>query len=105
MTQCPTPGIRIWALGLRRPCRHARRGRKKAVLVVISDGETDLPGRTDRTETESEADLARCGEICAEENIPIYGVAFGQYEGSGDSLVDLAALTGGKTYKVTQPAI
>ena len=81
---------------------HGEGGRKR-VLVVISDGETDLPGRTDRTETESEADLARCGEICAEENIPIYGVAFGQYEGSGDSLADLAALTGGETYKVTQP--
>ena len=41
-------------------------------VLLISDGETDLPGRTDRTETESEADLARCGEICAEEKIDLF---------------------------------
>lgn len=80
----------------------AQEGRKR-ILVVISDGETDLPGSRGRTEAESEAELLRCAQTCASEGIPIYGVAFGQYEGSRDSLADLAARTGGGFYQVARP--
>ena len=73
------------------------------ILVVISDGETDLPGGTGRTEAQSQEDLRASAKICARENIPVYGVAFGQYDGSRDSLTEITAQTGGEVCQVTEP--
>ena len=80
----------------------ADEGRKRIVLV-ISDGETDLPEEGEQAERESEEKLMRCAEACAEEGISIYGAAFAQYDGSRDSLTDIAELTGGEVYQVSRP--
>ncbi len=73
------------------------------ILVVISDGETDLPDGTGRTEVQSREDLMQCVETCSQEQIPVYGIAFGQYEGDQDSLLEIASRTGGEACQVTKP--
>lgn len=76
---------------------------RERILVVISDGETDLPGGTGRTEDQSREDLMQCVETCSREQIPVYGIAFGQYEGDQDSLWEIASRTGGEACQVTKP--
>ena len=76
---------------------------RERILVVISDGETDLPGGTGRTEDQSREDLMQCVETCSREQIPVDGIAFGQYEGDQDSLWEIASRTGGEACQVTKP--
>lgn len=70
----------------------------RKTMVLISDGETDLPENNGRTEEQSNQELEQCIRQSKEENIQIYTVAFGQYEGSGEVLQDIAAETGAESY-------
>ena len=81
------------AYGLLSTDRNARQ-----IMVLISDGETDLPKASGRTEEQSNLELEQCVRRCKEENIQIYTVAFGQYEGSKAILKEAAAQTGAESY-------
>lgn len=72
----------------------------RQIMVLISDGETDLPGGSARTEEQSNEELKQCVRRCKEENIEVYTVAFGRYGGSKAVLQDIAAQTGAKSYSV-----
>lgn len=57
-------------------------GRKK-ILVLISDGESDLGGSVTGRELEmSEDDLAFAAEACHNADIPVYTIDFGKIDGS-----------------------
>lgn len=75
----------------------------RQIIVLISDGETDLPKSNERTEEQSNEELKRCVRRCKEENIEIYTVAFGQYGGSTEVLEDIAAQTGSVSYSARGP--
>ena len=64
--------------------------RKKAI-VLISDGESDLQGsETGRSLQNSEMDIDYVLDQCREQNIPIYTIAFGTYDGDVQSLSELS---------------
>lgn len=48
----------------------------RKIMVLISDGETDLPQGKERTEEQSNQELEQCVCQCQEEGIQIYTVAF-----------------------------
>lgn len=73
------------------------------MIVLISDGETDLPKGTERTEEQSNQELEQCVRQCKAENIQIYTVAFGQYDGSEAVLEEIAAKTGAESYSAQGP--
>lgn len=75
----------------------------RKMMVLISDGETDLPKGSGRTQEQSDQELNRCVSQCEEENIQIYTVAFGQYDGSKAALEDIAARTGAGSYSAQGP--
>lgn len=75
----------------------------KRIIVLISDGETDLKGQNGRTIEQSNQDLARCLEKCKAEGIQIYTIAFGAYEGNQRTLEHLASETGAESYSVESP--
>lgn len=78
-------------------------GNARQMMVLISDGETDLPKGGERTEEQSNLELEQCVRQCREENIQIHTVAFGQYEGSEAILEELAAETGAGSYSAEGP--
>ena len=75
----------------------------RRLMVLISDGETDLPKDSERTEEQSNRELEQCVERCKEEDIQIYTVAFGQYEGSRAVLEEIAAKTEAENYSAQGP--
>jgi len=75
----------------------------RQMMVLISDGETDLPKGIERTEEQSALELEQCIQKCSEENIQIYTVAFGQYDGSQAVLNEAASKTGAKSYSAQGP--
>lgn len=75
----------------------------RRIMVLISDGETDLPRSSERTEEQSNLELEQCVRQCIEENVQIYTVAFGQYDGSKDSLEEIAIKTGAESYSARGP--
>ena len=78
-------------------------GRKK-ILVLISDGESDLGGSvTGRDLEASKADLAFATEACHNADIPVYTIAFGKFDGSMQVLETISQRTGAQTYKVENP--
>lgn len=92
-------------LGLRYACEqfNQENGRRK-ILVLISDGESDLDGSVTRRSLEiSEDDLAFATEVCHKGNIPVYTIAFGEFDGSTQVLESISQRTGAKTYKVENP--
>lgn len=86
------------AYGLLSTERNARQ-----IMVLISDGETDLPKAGGRTQEQSSLELEQCVRRCKEEDIQIYTVAFGQYEGSKAILQEAAAQTGAESYSAEGP--
>lgn len=78
-------------------------GNSRRIIVLISDGETDLPRGSERTKEQSDLELEQCASQCAEENIQIYTIAFGQYDGSRESLNGVAAKTGAESYSAQGP--
>lgn len=75
----------------------------RKIMVLISDGENDLPRSSERTKEQSDLELEQCVHQCKEENIQIYTVAFGQYDGSQESLGEIAAQTGAECYSARGP--
>ena len=75
----------------------------RRIMVLISDGETDLPRSTERTKEQSDLELEQCVYQCVEQNVQIYTVAFGQYDGSQESLKEIAAQTGAESYSARGP--
>jgi len=75
----------------------------RQIMVLISDGETDLPKGRERTEEQSNLELEQCVRRCKEENIQIFTVAFGQYEGSRESLEEIAVKTDAENYSAQGP--
>lgn len=75
----------------------------RQMLVLISDGETDLPKSSGRTEEQSRQELEQCVHRCKEEKIQIYTVAFGQYDGSKAVLEEIAAQTEAESYSAEGP--
>ena len=78
-------------------------GNSRQVMVLISDGETDLPKGSERTAEQSDRELAQCVRQCTEGNIGIYTVAFGQYDGNKIALEEIAVETGAECYSVQSP--
>lgn len=77
---------------------------RKCMIVLISDGETDLKGsRAGRTRETSDQDLRNTVEACRSRNIPLYTVAFGKYDGSKEILKEISSQTGGQNYTVEKP--
>ena len=78
-------------------------GRK--MVVLISDGETDLANsNTGRTEQDSEHDIEEIIELCKAEGTPIVTVAFGgSYEGEEAELKSISDKTGGESYEAKEP--
>lgn len=76
---------------------------RKRVIVLISDGETDLKGRDGRTTEQSNAELMQCVRQCQKENIRIYTIAFGDYDGSKAGLEKMAEDTGAESYSAGTP--
>lgn len=75
----------------------------KRVIVLISDGETDLKGKNGRTIELSNQELAQCIENCQNEEIQIYTIAFGAYEGNQEVLENIAAKTDAESYSAKSP--
>lgn len=76
---------------------------RSRIIVLISDGETDLKAGSARTVEQSRAELNQCVEQCIKEEIPIYTIAFGTYEGSTGTLENIATSTGAANYTVKSP--
>ncbi len=75
----------------------------RRIMVLISDGETDLPAGSERTKEQSDYELMQCVSQCNKEDIQIYTVAFGQYDGNRIVLEEIATQTGAESYSVQSP--
>lgn len=77
----------------------------KKMVVLISDGETDLAqSDTGRTEEDSEEDIEEIVQRCQAEGTPIVTVAFGEeYEGEEAVLRKISDRTGGESYEADRP--
>lgn len=77
----------------------------KKMVVLISDGETDLAqSNTGRTEEDSEQDIEEIVQQCRTEGTPIVTVAFGrEYEGEEAVLRKISDRTGGESYDADRP--
>lgn len=80
----------------------AEEGRKR-VMVLISDGESDLGKKSERTLEQSNQDLNNCVAECKAQGVPVYTIAFGSYEGSKGVLEQIAADTGAKSFTAQSP--
>ena len=79
---------------------------RNRIIVLISDGETDLKGSaTGRNEEMSSQDVYDTIERCQEEDVLIYTAAFGKYDGSKELLRQIAEETGGETYTAGNPEL
>ena len=77
---------------------------RKRVIVLISDGEPDLAGSdTGRTTERSRADMEAAAGRCAEEGIPIYSIAFGDYDGNTEALKGISEFTSAQMYTAETP--
>ncbi len=73
----------------------------KKMVVLLSDGETDLArSDTGRTEQDSERDIEETVQLCRSEGTPVVTVAFGRdYEGEEAELKRISDQTGGESYE------
>ena len=79
---------------------------RNRIIVLISDGESDLKGsNTGRTLEQSNQELRQTVEQCREEEIPVYTIAFGSYDGSKEILGSIAEQTGASTYSAPGPEL
>lgn len=77
--------------------------RKKAI-ILISDGESDLRGSaTGRVLENALQDIEYVTSECKKEAIPIYSIAFGEYDGNVKSLEKISGQTDGRMYTVKKP--
>lgn len=81
-----------------------REENRDRIMVLISDGESDLPNNGEgRTLEQSNADMETTIQTCQGEAVPIYTIAFGKYEGNQAVLQQISANTGAMTYAVQSP--
>lgn len=92
-------------LGLKEACQLLAGCSGKKMVVLISDGETDLArSHTGRTEQDSEQDIEEVIKRCRAEGTPVVTVAFGkEYEGEEAVLRKLSEQTGGESYETDRP--
>lgn len=92
-------------LGLKEACQLLDGCVGKKMVVLISDGETDLArSHTGRTEQDSEQDIEEVIKRCQVEGTPIITVAFGkEYEGEEAVLREISEQTGGESYGADRP--
>lgn len=92
-------------LGLKEACQLLDGCVGKKMVVLISDGETDLArSHTGRTEQDSEQDIEEVIKRCQAEGTPIITVAFGkEYEGEEAVLREISEQTGGESYGADRP--
>lgn len=76
---------------------------RRRVIVLISDGESDLDGSTGRTLEQSDQDLSTCVRQCRDEEVPVYTIAFGTYDGDTKTLKDISGDTGAESYSAENP--
>ncbi len=90
-------------LGLREASRLLDGCSGRKMIVLISDGETDLAhSNTGRTEDDSRRDIEETVQLCKTEGTPIVTVAFGgEYDGEESALEDISDQTAGESYRVT----
>nr|WP_289767839.1 vWA domain-containing protein [uncultured Acetatifactor sp.] len=73
-------------------------------IVLISDGESDLTGSTTGRQLEDALqDIEYATAGCEDEGIPIYSIAFGEYDGNTELLEQASLRTGGQMYSVHRP--
>lgn len=92
-------------LGLKEACQLLAGCDGKKMVVLISDGETDLArSHTGRTEQDSEQDIEEVIKLCQAEGTPVVTVAFGkEYEGEEAVLKKISEQTGGESYEADRP--
>lgn len=92
-------------LGLKEACQLLAGCDGKKMVVLISDGETDLArSHTGRTEQDSEQDIEEVIKLCRAEGTPVVTVAFGkEYEGEEAALKKISEQTGGESYETDRP--
>lgn len=77
---------------------------RKQVIVLISDGESDLKGsNTGRTTEISRADMKTVARSCAKTGTKIYTVAFGSYDGNTEALKEISESTSAHMYTAETP--
>lgn len=77
---------------------------RKQVIVLISDGESDLKGsNTGRTTEVSRADMETVARRCAETGTKIYTIAFGSYDGNTEALKKISQNTSAQMYTAETP--
>ena len=77
--------------------------KNKRVLVLISDGETDLGQVSKEQEEEAKQRQEQVVLTCEKEEIPIYTVAFGDYDGNQKVLEKIAKQTKASSYVAKSP--
>lgn len=78
---------------------------RKTVMILLSDGETDLrKSRTGRTTEDSSQDVEAGIAYCRDNAIPVHAIAFGSsYDGSTELLESIASRTGGTISQTGRP--
>ncbi len=77
---------------------------RKQVIVLISDGETDLNGsNTGRTMAVSQMDMEQATNLCEQNGVKIYTIAFGNYDGNIETLKNISERTSAQMYKAETP--
>lgn len=101
----PNKGETDIGLGLREAYRAMEGCSGRKMIVLISDGETDLArSNTGRTEQDSKQDIEETVQRCKEEGVPVITVAFGSaYEGEESELKSISEQTGGESYEAGRP--
>lgn len=84
----------------------AKEAKRDSIIVLISDGDTDLAGSTTgRTLEQSNQDLDHAVASCRADGVPIYTIAFGQYGGSGAVLQQIADETKAESHVAGSPEL
>lgn len=101
----PNGGETDIGLGLSEACRMLEGFQGRRMIVLISDGETDLKNSgTGRTKEDSDRDIQKVVQECIDENIQIAAIAFGgEYGADAQELYDTALKTNGKNYLLQEP--
>lgn len=78
--------------------------KRKRVIVLISDGESDLHGsNTGRKWEDSQRDIEETAKQCAVDGIQIYTIAFGAYDGNKNALEVISETTSAQMYTAETP--
>jgi len=79
--------------------------KNQKVLFLLTDGEIDLPGNTDREE-DSFLDSLKVADWASQEKIPIYTIGFREEEAADSELLSMLTIqTGGKNYLIDEEKI